>query len=118
MVSLGITEQEAEELMAYDKAVDKGEKTAYDLTAEQEKVAKKMRGVGTRTHADTGTYNFNKRTRKENPTKANIIAEIAKFLQENAYDGVKITNKERQIAFSVGENDFEFTLVQKRKPKT
>ena len=118
MSVFNLTEQEAEELMAYDKAVDRGEKTPYDLTPEQEKVSKKMRGVGTRTHADTGTYNFNKRTRKENPTKANIIAEIAKFLQENAYDGVKITNKERQIAFSVGENDFEFTLVQKRKPKT
>jgi hypothetical protein len=26
-------------------------------------------------------------------------------------------NKERQIAFVVGENSYELTLVQKRKPK-
>ena len=30
---------------------------------------------------------------------------------------VEIVNKERQIAFTVGENVFELTLVQKRKPK-
>jgi hypothetical protein len=30
---------------------------------------------------------------------------------------VEITNKERQIALKVGENAFEITLVQKRKPK-
>lgn len=118
MSVFGLTEQEAEELIAYDKAVDRGEKTPYDLTPEQEKVAKKMRGVGTRSHAQTGTYNFTKRNRKENPTKATIIAEINQFLAENGYDSVKITNKERQIAFSVGDTDFELTLVQKRKPKT
>jgi hypothetical protein len=30
---------------------------------------------------------------------------------------VEITNKERQIAFKIGENAYELTLVQKRKPK-
>ena len=61
-----------------------------------------------------------KRSRKENPTKAGIIAEIAKFLEENsenACENVEITNKERQIAFKIGENCYELTLVQKRKPK-
>lgn len=29
-----------------------------------------------------------------------------------------ITNKERQIAFKIGDDSFELTLVQKRKPKT
>jgi hypothetical protein len=38
-------------------------------------------------------------------------------LTEKGYEMVEITNKERQIAFKVGENDYEFTLVQKRKPK-
>jgi hypothetical protein len=117
MSVFGLTEQEAEELIAYDKAVDRGEKTPYDLTPEQEKVAKKMRGVGTRSHAQTGTYNFTKRNRKENPTKASIISEIARFLTENGYEMVEITNKERQIALKVGENAFELTLVQKRTPK-
>jgi hypothetical protein len=36
---------------------------------------------------------------------------------ENACVDVEITNKERQIAFKIGENAYELTLVQKRKPK-
>jgi hypothetical protein len=58
--------------------------------------------------------------KKENPTKANIIALLATILAENgdfSAENVEITNKERQIAFTVGENAFELTLVQKRKPK-
>ena len=46
---------------------------------------------------------------------------IAKFLEEMsdfATESVEITNKERQIAFKIGENAFELTLVQKRKPKS
>ena len=37
---------------------------------------------------------------------------------ENACENVEITNKERQIAFKIGENAYELTLVQKRKPKS
>ena len=51
---------------------------------------------------------------------AGIIAELAKFLtenSENACENVEITNKERQIAFKIGENAYELTLIQKRKPK-
>ena len=67
-------------------------------------------------------YNFDTtgKKRKENPTKANIIALLATILTENGdfcAENVQITNKERQIAFTVGENAFELTLVQKRKPK-
>jgi hypothetical protein len=98
-----------------------GEKL-FELTAEQEKASKQARNSGTR-KAPT-VYKLDnadgKRSRKENPTKAGIIAEIAKFLvenSENACENVEITNKERQIAFKIGENSYELTLVQKRKPK-
>ena len=60
------------------------------------------------------------RERKENPTKASIIAELVHFLQEeseNACENVEILNKERQLSFRIGENAYELTLVQKRKPK-
>ena len=67
-------------------------------------------------------YNFDTsgKKKKENPTKANIIALQATILTENGdfcAENVDITNKERQIAFTVGDNAFELTLVQKRKPK-
>ena len=123
MKKLGLSEKEIQELIAADAAIDKGEKMPFDLTEEQAKEAKKYTKTGTK-KAPT-VYKLDnaegKRSRKENPTKAAIIAEIAKFLtetSENACEMVEITNKERQIAFKIGENAYELTLVQKRKPKS
>lgn len=122
MKKLGLSEKEIQELIAADAAIDKGEKMPFDLTEEQAKEAKKYTKAGTK--KTPTVYKLDnaegKRSRKENPTKAAIIAEIAKFLietSENACENVEITNKERQIAFKIGENCYEFTLVQKRKPK-
>jgi hypothetical protein len=112
---LGISREEAIQLIEDDKAIDRGAKM-FELDPELEKGAKKARQADRK----PTNYQFTKRERKENPTKAAIIAEIAKFLaenSENACENVTITNKERQIAFKIGENDYEFTLVQKRKPK-
>ena len=111
---LDITEAEAEDIIATDKAIDKGERVYFDLDLETEKQAKKMVNVETHKKADAKVP----RTRKENPTKATIISEISAFLIENGYESIEITNKERQIAFKVGEDLFELTLVQKRKKKT
>ena len=118
MRALGVSEAEAEEIIAFDKAIDRGERTEYDLDPEKEKEAKKFANV--RNHRTTGVYNLNKRERKANPTKASIIAELCKFLtenSENACENVKVVNKERQISFSIGDNKYELTLVQKRQPK-
>jgi hypothetical protein len=108
---LKCTKEEAEEMIACDKAIDRGERVYFDLDPQAEKEAKKMANTGTRKTTKTT------RTRKENPTKAHTISEIAQFLMENGYEMVNITNAERQIAFKIGENDFELTLVQKRKSK-
>lgn len=122
MVNLKCSREEAEQILADDKAIDRGERMSFDLSPEQEKQAKKLANVGTR--RTPPNYQLDntggKRNRKENPTKAGIIAELSKFLEEqseNACENVVITNKERQIAFRVGENDYELTLIQKRKPK-
>ena len=117
---LGVDEAGADEILAADKAIDRGERMAFDLDPETEKMAKKMANAGTRKKPTVYNFDTSKRQRKENPTKANIIAELAKFLaeqSENACENVNITNKERQIAFECGENSFELTLVQKRKKK-
>ena len=110
---LDITEAEAEDIIATDKAIDKGERVYFDLDPETEKQAKKLINVETHKKSTEKTV----RTRKENPTKATIISEISAFLTENGYESIEITNKERQIAFKVGADSFELTLVQKRKPK-
>ena len=112
----GITAEEADEMLACDKLIDQGKPVDFGLTKEQEKEASKF----TKVKRGPTAYSFQKRERKENTTKSGIIAELARFLEENgeiSCENVQITNKERQIAFSVGENDYELTLVQKRKKK-
>ena len=113
MRNLKCSKEEAEQIIADDKAIDRGERMSFDLSPEAEKQAKKFANTGTR---QTNGQKI-ERKRKENPTKATIIAEIAQFLTENGYEMVEITNKERQISFSINSEKYELTLVQKRKPK-
>ena len=111
-------EEEAKEILMDDDDIDHGIAKDFDLSAEKLKEANKYSKTGTR-KAPTA-YKFEKRQRKENPTKRSIIAELATFLRENSEntcENVEITNVERMIAFHVGENDYELTLIQKRKPK-
>ena len=115
---LGCTDEEIAEALEADAAIDRGEQMEWDLSPEEHKKA--MKTANATEHKKPANYKFDQRPRKENPTKAAIIAEIADFLRdksENATQNVTITNKERQIAFTIGENAYEFTLVQKRKPK-
>ena len=112
-------EKEAQDILAYDKAVEAGEKTEYDLPPDKLKAAQKYAHAGTR-KAPTA-YKFTKRERKPNGTKGGIIAELAEFMERNSnfdVSNLAITNKERQISFMVGGETFELTLVQKRKPKS
>lgn len=116
MKKLDISREEALELEGYDAEVNKGHKTQYDLTPEQEKVAKKMTHVTE--YAKSGTV---RRERKPNELKEAIVAELADFLAEDAqgqaYESVEITNKSRMIAFCVNGKHFELTLIEKREPK-
>ena len=117
MKALGISEEEALQVIEDDKAIDKGEKL-FELSAEQKKVAKKYAGTGTKKRT---VYKFDTaKKKKENPVKQKIIAEIERFLNENSEictENVQITNAERQIFFQIGSNEYELTLVQKRKAK-
>ena len=116
---LDCTREEAIDIIETDKIIDKGGRTQYDLSEEEEKIAIKISGIKDRKAKSVD--NKRGKVRAENPTKSGIIAEIAEYLTENcgfATENVIITNKERQIAFKIGENDYEFTLVQKRKKKS
>lgn len=119
MSGLKCSAEEAQKVLAYDKAIEHGEKTDYDLPQDKLEIARKFAHTGTRKQPTL--YKFTKRERKPNATKAGIIAELFTFLSENsdfAVENAEITNKERQIAFRIGEDSFELTLVQKRKPKS
>lgn len=118
MRKLGMSEEEIVEVLADDRKIDKGEKL-FELTEEQKKVVKKMTNAD---HKKPTIYNLDtsKRQRKENPTKAGIIAKIYEFLAENSgfsFENLEIINKERQISMVFEGNTYELTLAQKRKPK-
>ena len=130
MKKAGMTDAEIQQVLLDDKAVDRGQIMEWDLPPEEHKKAMKYANSDEKKKktADSGekkgktTYNLDAtgKKKKENPTKANIIALLATILTENgdfSAENVEITNKERQIAFTVGDNAFELTLVQKRKPK-
>lgn len=109
MKNLGITEAEALDVIAYDKAVDKGEKTEYDLTKEKEKDARKYANVSEHKKSETKI-----KRAKENPEKEGLVAKLAEFLV-NVGENVEITNKSREISFKIGENLYKLTLTATRK---
>lgn len=115
---LGMTEKEALDVVMCDHEIDKGIPQEFDLDPEKEKMAKKFANATTKKKPTA--YNFSQRERKANPTKAGIIAELADFLTNesgNSCADVEVINKERQIAFTVGDQKYELTLVAKRAPK-
>jgi hypothetical protein len=117
MKNLGLTEKEADELLKADKAIDKGEKMPFDLTKEQQEIAKSFTKTGTKTKKAPTVYKFEKK-KTENVPKAELIKKLEELLNNEGFIDVKIVNAERLISFSNGDNSFELTLTQKRKPKT
>ena len=111
---LGCTEEEALDIISNDKAIDQGKRVDFDLDPEREKMAKKMANAGTK-RPTVYKFDTKDKKRKENPTKAGIIQYLFECLTD--YDNVVISNKERQITFSTGGENYELTLVQKRKSK-
>ena len=110
--------EEAIDLIKYDIAIESGEETEYDLTAEQEANVKEMTRKVEHSKQGKGV----KRERKPNELKEAIVAEIAEFLREDAlgqaYEDVEITNVSRMVAFKVNDKRFELTLIEKRPPKS
>lgn len=128
MRKLGMNDEEIKELMAYDKDVNADKpKLEHDLKGEKARIAQEItRTTGMKekpkeeklAEKAPTVYKLDntggKRSRKKNDTKAELIAKFAELLEETA-ENVEITNAERQIAFTMGENSYELTLVQKRK---
>ena len=115
MANLKCTEEEAAEIMAYDKAVDKGEKTPHDLTPAQNKVAQSYTRTGTRKPT---VYKFDKKERKPNEPKRELIQTIADALiEQGMIDGnsLHVENPERQIDFAFNGVKYRIVLSAPRK---
>lgn len=121
MVRLKCTEDEARDIIAYDKAVDKATtkaemaKLPYELTDEQKAVAKKMTNIGEKTVKGKKPVIVGARPRKENPTKQSLIACIEQALTAHGVDNLEVTNKERLVEFTVEGQKYTVTLTANRK---
>lgn len=117
---LDINQQEAEELIQFDNGeieneeVDALSKKAKAVAKEMSQVSRapkeekpKMAGVTTQT-----------RKKKEDPIKQQIISAVAEALEQvEGLEHLDITNIEKTILFSIGDENFEIDLKKKRAKK-
>lgn len=116
MDKLKVNRVEAIDILKYDDQVNKGKPTEYDLTPDQMSNVHNLLRRVEHANAKGGKY-----TMKQNVEKEDTIYSLANFLVQNTtqhpYDNVIITNKSREITFSIGEKDYTLTLIEKRRPK-
>lgn len=112
---LGCSIVEAEQVLADDKAIDKGQRMSFDLSKEEEKKALKLANV--REHKKPAVYKWDAKERKADTTKEGVIQQIFEFLVENGYENVEILNKSKLIGFKIADDNYEFNLIRKRKLK-
>lgn len=118
---LNLTYEEAVDLIKTDRAIDKGEHMDFDLNKEQEKEVRKMIKHETMTgiKKKPPNYTIKPKERKVNEPKKAFIENLVEWLNNSeTYENVEVLNAERQVKFTIGEDTFELTLVQKRKPKS
>ena len=116
MKTLGITREEAIQLIADDEEIDRMTRTSDidgDLTAEQRKSAKKARQADRK----PTVYKFDttKRKRAENTGKRFLIDEIKKCLENAGADSLEVTNPEREIIFMSEGTKYKLVLSAPRK---
>lgn len=110
---LKVSEAEAEEIMAADKAIDRGERMDFDLSPEKEKEAKKMGNV--RTHS--AKTSKAKREKVADEIKIALIQAIYEEMSKKYPNSVEKVNAEREISLKIGENHYSITLTKHRTAK-
>lgn len=124
---LGYSDEQIEEMIEDDKAVDRNEPLPWDMSKEDHKKAMKYANVDehkkptAKAEPKSPTvYNWNTegKPKKQNITKENLVSALAQFLADNTdlgCENVEITNKQGKVTFKIGDNDFTFSLTQHRK---
>ena len=104
MVCLGITEQEALQVLEDDKRIDKGEKL-FELTEEQKANEKQARLTGERV-ATTKP----KREKKVDNQKQNIVSTMVGSIINVFGVRVDVANEEREFEFELNGRKFKVVL--------
>ena len=112
LAKLGLTDEEIKQVLADDKRIDKGEKL-FELSAEQEREAKKARNVG---RAPTA-YKFTKRERKPDEDKKVLCQTMIEALIEAGMidnSTLHIENIEREFLFKHNGRKYKVVLAAPR----
>lgn len=116
MNTLGITRDEAIQLIADDEEIDHMTRTSDidgDLTDEQRKSAKKARQADRK--PTVYKFDTSKRTRKENTGKRALIETIKEALENSGCTNLEVTNIEREIVFFADGTKYKIVLSAPRK---
>ena len=109
---LGLTREEAIEMLTDDERIDKGEKL-FELSPEQQKASKTARQAPRKVDAYGKTTT---RERKADNDKQDLIQLIAKALWNNPefVSQFEVTNPEREITLTANGRKFKITLSAPR----
>ena len=109
MRKMGMSEKEIADVLESDKRIDKGEKL-FELDPELEKGAKKARQADRKPTA----YNFQKRERKADTGKRDLISALVGAVAPLADGEVEVTNIEREFVFTVDGRKYKVVLSAPR----
>lgn len=105
---------EEAEMAWWDKQIDKGNPTPWDLSPEEEKRARKAGRPKARKVVDP-SGKTKVRERKPNEDKRFIIDCLHTALKD--FDNCEVVNVERQIDFELNGKHFSATITEHRPPK-
>ena len=114
MEVLGVTEEEALDIIGADKEIDKGKKL-FELNDDQKNTEKKMRQADRKPTA----YKFEqKRERKPNDTKRWVMTRIRILFEGFAANGdceaVNLSNPEKTLDFTKNGKHYTISLTEHR----
>lgn len=109
MRKMGMSEEEIADILESDKRIDRGEKL-FELDPELEKGAKKARQADRK----PTTYNFQKRERKADTGKRDLISALVGAVAPLADGEVEVTNIEREFVFTVDGRKYKVVLSAPR----
>lgn len=105
MASLGISREEAIQLIKDDKTIDSGAKL-FELDPELERSAKKARQAERKVRTTSV-----KREKKAKPEKAEICAAMMDSLKSLGVDKFAVSNPEREFVFIHNGTKYKVTLA-------
>ena len=108
MQVLGVSEEDAREILATDKAIEQGA-DPFPLTDAEEKASKEAR----RAEQNKATRKQTTKPKKVDTDKAEIISVLDDALCD-LVDNVEVINPEREILFYFNERKFKITLSAPR----